>query len=56
MQNEISKLYNLPDISFVDDISYEKILNEMIADYERSIRKQPAGRLRFALATKNISI
>ena len=34
MANEISKLYNLPDISFVDDITYEQILNEMIADYE----------------------
>lgn len=34
MANEISKLYNLPDISFVDDITYEQILNEMVADYE----------------------
>lgn len=34
MANEISKLYNLPDISFVNDITYEQILNEMIADYE----------------------
>lgn len=39
MQNEISKLYNLPDISFVDDISYEKILNEMIADYEKKYQE-----------------
>lgn len=39
MQNEISKLYNLPDISFVDDISYEKILNEMIADYENKYQE-----------------
>lgn len=34
MANEISKLYNLPDISFVDDITYEQILNNMVADYE----------------------
>ena len=34
MANEISKLYNLPDISFVDDITYEQILNDMVADYE----------------------
>ena len=34
MANEISKLYNLPDISFVDDITYDQILSEMIADYE----------------------
>ena len=39
MQNEISKRYNLPDISFVDDISYEKILNEMIADYEKKYQE-----------------
>ena len=39
MQNEISKLYNLPDISFVDDISYEKILNDMIADYEKKYQE-----------------
>ena len=39
MQNEISKLYNLPDISFVDDISYEKILNEMIAYYEKKYQE-----------------
>ena len=39
MQNEISKLYNLPDISFVDDISYEKILNEMIADYKNKYQE-----------------
>lgn len=39
MQNEISKLYNLPDISFVDDISYEKILSDMIADYEKKYQE-----------------
>ena len=39
MQNEISKLYNLPEISFVDDISYEKILNEMIADYKNKYQE-----------------
>ena len=39
MQNEIQKLYNLPDISFVDDISYEKILNDMIADYEKKYQE-----------------
>ena len=39
MQNEISKLYNLPDISFVDDKTNEKILNEMIADYEKKYQE-----------------
>ena len=35
MANEIQKLYDLPDISFVDDISYEQILDEMIGDFEK---------------------
>lgn len=34
MANEIQQLYNLPDISFISGITYEQILNEMIADYE----------------------
>lgn len=47
MQNEISKLYNLPDISFVDDISYEKILNEMIADYEKKYQEATGRKVTF---------
>lgn len=35
MENEIQKLYNLPEISFIDGITYEGILNQMIADYEK---------------------
>ncbi|MCI8993177.1 MAG: phage tail protein [Eubacterium sp.] len=35
MENEIQKLYNLPEISFVGGITYEGILNQMIADYEK---------------------
>ena len=35
MANDIQKLYDLPDISFIDNISYEHILEEMIRDYEK---------------------
>ena len=35
MENEIQKLYNLPEISFIEGITYEGILNQMIADYEK---------------------
>ena len=35
MENEIQKLYNLPEISFIKGITYEGILNQMIADYEK---------------------
>ena len=34
MPNDIQKLYDLPDISFVDGITYEGILEEMIQDYQ----------------------
>lgn len=40
MANEIQKLYNLPDISFIDDISYEQILEEMIGDYEKKYEEE----------------
>ena len=35
MANDIQKLYDLPDISFIGNISYEQILEEMIKDYEK---------------------
>ena len=40
MENEIQKLYDLPDISFIDDISYEQILEEMIRDYEKKYQEE----------------
>ena len=40
MAIDIQKLYALPDISFVEDISYEQILNEMIGDYEKEYEEQ----------------
>ena len=42
MANEIQKLYDLPDISFIDGITYETILNEMIADYEAKYKEETA--------------
>lgn len=40
MAIDIQKLYALPDISFIEDISYEQILNEMIRDYEKKYEEQ----------------
>ena len=40
MANEIQKLYDLPDISFIDGITYETVLNEMIADYEAKYKEE----------------
>lgn len=34
MANDINKLYNLPDISFIDDISADSLLEEMITDFQ----------------------
>lgn len=34
MANDIQKLYNLPDISFIDGITIENVLNEMINDFQ----------------------
>ena len=34
MADEIQKLYDLPEISFIDGITYEGILSEMVADYQ----------------------
>lgn len=56
MENEIQKLYNLPEISFIDGITYEGILNQMIADYEKYYEEKPAGRLFCGRGTKNIFI
>lgn len=34
MPNELEKLYNLPDISFIDGMTAEELLEEMRSDYE----------------------
>lgn len=34
MANDIQKLYNLPDISFIDGISVDTVLNEMLTDFQ----------------------
>lgn len=45
MPSDIQKLYDLPDISFVDDITFEDILNEMVADYESEYEKQTQNKI-----------
>lgn len=40
MANEIQKLYDLPDISFIDDITFDDILSEMISDYQTEYEKE----------------
>lgn len=40
MANEIQKLYDLPDISFIDDITYDDVLSEMISDYQTEYEKE----------------
>lgn len=40
MANEIQKLYELPDISFIDDITYDDILAEMISDFQTEYEKE----------------
>ena len=39
MANDIQKLYNLPDISFIDGITIETVLNEMIDDFQEKYYK-----------------
>lgn len=40
MANEIQKLYNLPEISFIEGITYESILNEIIEDWQTEYESQ----------------
>ena len=44
MASEIQKLYDLPEISFIDDISFDQILNEMVMDYEKKYEEQTGRR------------
>ena len=34
MADEIQKLYDLPDVSFIDDITLDQILNENITNWQ----------------------
>ncbi len=45
MGNEIQKLYALPEISFIEGVTYEGILNEMVADYEKKYEEQMKRRI-----------
>lgn len=46
MANEIQKLYNLPEISFIEGITYEGILNEMVADFETKYTEETGRKIR----------
>lgn len=46
MANDIQKLYNLPEISFIEGITYEGILNEMVADYEAKYEEDAKRKIR----------
>lgn len=45
MENEIQKLYNLPEISFIEGITYEGILDQMVADYEKYYGEQTGRKI-----------
>lgn len=45
MANEIQKFRELPEISFVDGITYEGILNEMIADYQSKYAEETGQKI-----------
>lgn len=40
MSDSIDKLYNLPDISVIDDIDIEQIKKEMVDDYQRAYEQE----------------
>ena len=46
MANERQKLYNLPEISFIEGITYEGILNEMVADFETKYTEETGRKIK----------
>lgn len=45
MANSIQQLYDLPDVSFIDDITYDQILEEMIQDYENKYEEETHNKI-----------
>ncbi len=45
MAADIQKLYNLPDVSFIEDITYETILNDIIEDYQRKFEMETGQKI-----------
>lgn len=45
MANDIQQLYDLPDVSFVDDITFDQILEEMIRDYETKYEEETGRKI-----------
>ena len=52
MANEIQKLYNLPEISFIEGITYEGILNEMVADFETKYTEETGRKIKLRTGDK----
>ena len=40
MADEIQKLYDLPDVSFIDDITFDQILNENITNWQNEYEQE----------------
>ena len=55
MADEIQKLYDLPDVSFIDDITFDQILNENITNWQNEYEQEPGRKRSFAQAIKNTS-
>lgn len=45
MENDIQKLYDLPEISFIEGITCEGIFNEMVTDYEKKYEEETQMRI-----------
>lgn len=46
MANEIQKLYDLPEISFIEGITFDGILDEMVADFEAKYAKETGRKIK----------
>lgn len=44
MANEIQKLYDLPEVSFIDNITFDKIFNENIENWQSEYEKETGTR------------
>lgn len=52
MANEIQKLYDLPEISFIEGITLESILEEMVTDYEVKYAEVTGRKIRLRTGDK----
>lgn len=45
MMNDLQKFYNLPEISFIEGITYEGILNEMVVDCQEKYEEETGQKI-----------